>query len=167
MKRIVVWLSVLVVLATGGFFAWRYKQAHAPAPYTFQTEAVTRHHIVGKITATGTLLATVTVTVGTQVSGRVQKILVDFNSPVKKGQLIAKIDPLLFQAALEQSKANFLQATAQLASSKAQADLTQKLLARQLLLQKDNLSAQADVDTAQTNAAVAIANVDVAKASVA
>ena len=167
MKRLVVWLSVLAVLAAGGFYAWRYKQAHAPAPYTFQTEAVSRHHIVGKITATGTLLATVTVTVGTQVSGRIQKILVDFNSPVKKGQLIAKIDPLLFQAALEQSRANFLQAQAQLASNRAQAELTQKLYARELALQKDNLAAQQDVDTAQTNAAVAVANVAVAQASVA
>jgi HlyD family secretion protein len=167
MKRLAVWLSVVVALTAGGFYAWRYKQAHAPAPYTFQTEAVTRRHIVGKITATGTLLATVTVTVGTQVSGRIQKILVDFNSPVKKGQLIAKIDPLLFQAALEQARANFLQASAQLESSKAQAVLTQKLYARELQLQKDNLAAQQDVDTAQTNAAVAAANVDVAKASLA
>ena len=167
MKRVIVWVIVLGLLSGGGFFAWRYQKAHAPPAYTFQTEPVARHHIVGKITATGTLLATVTVTVGTQVSGRIQKILVDFNSPVKKGQLIAKIDPLLFQAALEQSRANFLQATAQLESSKAQADLTQKLLARELALQRDSLAAQQDVDTAQTNAAVAVANVAVAKSSVA
>jgi HlyD family secretion protein len=161
------WLAVTVPLAGGGFGIWRYQKAHAPPPYTFQTEAVSRHHIVGKITATGTLLATVTVTVGTQVSGRIQKILVDFNSPVKKGQLIAKIDPLLFEAALEQSRANYLQAKAQLESNKAQADLTQKLLARQLALKKDNLAAQQDVDTAETNAAVAIANVAVANAALA
>jgi HlyD family secretion protein len=167
MKRALTWLVVLAILVGGGFFAWKYKASHKAPPYTFQSEAVGRRHIVGKITATGTLLATVTVTVGTQVSGRIQKILVDYNSPVKKGQLIAKIDPLLFQAALEQSHANFLQAQAQLESSKAQADLTQKLYARQLLLQKDNLAAQQDVDTAQTNAAVAVANVAVAKASLA
>jgi HlyD family secretion protein len=167
MKRLLGWLSVLVVVGAGGFFFWRYKKAHTPAPYTFETEEVTRHHIVGKITATGTLLATVTVTVGTQVSGRVQKIMVDYNSPVKKGQVIAKIDPLLFQAALEQSRANFLQAQAQLESNKAQALLTQKLFARELLLQKDNLAAQQDVDTAETNAAVSVANVAVAKASLA
>jgi HlyD family secretion protein len=167
MRRIAIWVSVLVVLGAVGFFGWRYRKAHAPPPYTFQTEAVTRHHIVGKITATGTLLATVTVTVGTQVSGRVQKILVDYNSPVKKGQLIAKIDPLLFEAALEQSRANHAQAQAQLESTKAQALLTQKLYARELALQKDNLAAQQDVDTAETNAAVATANVAVAKASLA
>jgi len=167
MKRIALWLCLVVVLGACGFFAWRYQKAHAAPAYTFQTEAVTRHHIVGKITATGTLLATVTVTVGTQVSGRVQKIMVDYNSPVKKGELIAKIDPLLFQAALEQSRANYVQAQAQLESTKAQASLTQKLYARELALQKDNLAAQQDVDTAETNAAVAVANVAVAKASLA
>ncbi len=147
--------------------AWRYQRSHTPPPYSFQTETVSRHHIVGKITATGTLLATVTVTVGTQVSGRLQKILVDFNSPVKKGQLIAKIDPLLFQAALEQARANLVQAQAQVESTKAQVLLTQKLYARQLALQRDNLAAQQDVDTAETNAAVAVANAAVARASVA
>jgi len=167
MKRIVVWILVLAVLSGAGFAAWRYQKAHAQPAYTFQTEAVGRHHIVGKITATGTLLATVTVTVGTQVSGRIQKLMVDYNSPVKKGQIIAKIDPLLFAAALEQSRANFLQAQAQLESNKAQAELTQKLYARQLALQKDSLAAQQDVDTAQTNAAVAVANVAVARAAVA
>jgi HlyD family secretion protein len=167
MKRLAIWLSVVTLLGVAGFFGWRYRKAHAPPAYTFQTEPVTRHDIVGKITATGTLLATVTVTVGTQVSGRVQKILVDFNSPVKKGQLIAKIDPLLFEAALEQSRANYLQATAQLESAKAQALLNQKLYARELALQKDNLAAQQDVDSAETAAAVAVANVAVAKASLA
>jgi HlyD family secretion protein len=170
MKRLaprLVALFVVVMLAGSAFFYLRYQKAHAPAPYTLQAEAVSRHHVVGKITATGTLLATVTVTVGTQVSGRIQKILADYNSPVKKGQLIAKIDPLLFQAALEQSRANLVQAEAQLESSKAQALLTQKLYARQLALQKDNLAAQQDVDTAETNATVATANVAVAKAALA
>lgn len=167
MKRLLAWLAVLLVLVGAGVFAWRYQRSHAPPPYVFQTEPVSRHHIVGKITATGTLLATVTVTVGTQVSGRIQKILVDFNSPVKKGQLIAKIDPLLFQAALEQSRANQAQALAQLESARAQVALTQKLYARQLALQKDSLAAQQDVDTAETNAAVAVANAAVARASVA
>jgi HlyD family secretion protein len=165
--RLIGWLVATVILLGGGVLVWRYQRSHTPPPYSFQTEPVTRHHIVGKITATGTLLATVTVTVGTQVSGRLQKILVDFNSPVKKGQLIAKIDPLLFQAALEQSRANLVQAQAQVESTKAQVLLTQKLYARQLALQKDSLAAQQDVDTAETNAAVAVANAAVARASVA
>ena len=167
MKRLFAWLAVLVVIAGGAAFGWRYHVQHQPPPYTFQTEPLGRHRILGKVTATGTLLATVTVQVGTQVSGRVQRLLVDYNSPVKKGQLVAKIDPLLFQAALEQSRANYLQTQAALASSKAQAELTKKLYARELLLQKDNLAAQQDVETAETNAEVALANVDVTKANLA
>ena len=62
------------------------------------------------MTATGTLSALVTVQVGSQVSGRIKEIHADFNSPVKKGQVIAKIDPALFQAALEQARANYLAA---------------------------------------------------------
>jgi HlyD family secretion protein len=166
-KRIVIWLVVLVALGGGGAAAWRYHVQHQPPPYTFQTEPLAKRRIQGKVTATGTLLATVTVQVGTQVSGRVQKLFVDYNSPVKQGQMVAKIDPLLFQSALEQSKANFMQAQAQLISSKAQAELTQKLYARQLALQKDNLAAQQDVDTAQTNASVALATVEVSKANLA
>ena len=127
-----------------------------------------RRTVVGKVTATGTLAATVTVTVGTQVSGRIDKLFVDFNSPVKKGQLVAKIDPLLFQAAVQQSQANYLQAQAAVEQAKAptqaQAD---RQYARELALLKSNLAAQQDVDTAQTASAVAKAGVDSAAASLA
>ncbi len=93
--------------------------------------------------------------------------MADYNSPVKKGQLIAKIDPLLFQAAVEQSRANYASAQAALKSAKAQADLAAKQFAREQSLLKENLAAQQDVDTAQSNMAVTAAQVDVAAASVA
>ena len=73
----------------------------ASAVPRYETVAVDRGPIVAKVTATGTLSALVTVQVGTQVSGRIKEIKVDFNSPVKKGQVIAKIEPALFAAALE------------------------------------------------------------------
>ena len=72
--------------------------------------AVDRGPIVAKVTATGTLSALVTVQVGSQVSGRIKEINVDFNSPVKKGQVIARIEPQLFEAALESARANYLAA---------------------------------------------------------
>ena len=72
-----------------------------------------RRDIQSRVTATGTLSALVTVQVGSQVSGRIQEITVDFNSPVKKGQVIARIDPQLFQAALERARANVLAAQGQ------------------------------------------------------
>jgi HlyD family secretion protein len=157
----------LLVVAGVGIGIWRYRAAHQPPPVNYETVPITKRHVVGRITATGTLLATVTVTVGSQVSGRIAKLGADWNSPVKKGQLIAKIDPLLFQAALEQTRANLLSARATLTSSKAQADLAAKQLAREQQLLKENLAAQQDVDTAQSNASVTASQVDVAAASVA
>jgi HlyD family secretion protein len=119
------------------------------------------------VTATGTLLATVTVQVGTQVSGRIQKLFVDYNSPVTKGEIVARIDPLLFQAALEQARANYASAKAALTSAKAQAELAKKQSARSNALFRENLAAQQDVDTAQSNADVTAAQVDVAAAALA
>jgi HlyD family secretion protein len=168
MKRsVILWVASLVLVAAAGVGAWRYRQMHQPPPVTYQTAPLTRRHVVGRITATGTLLATVTVTVGTQVSGRIQKLLADYNSPVKKGQLIAKIDPLLFQAAVEQARANNASAQATLKSAKAQADLAAKQYVREQQLLKENLAAQQDVDNAQSNMSVTAAQVDVAAASVA
>jgi HlyD family secretion protein len=167
MRKRAIWLFALVLVASGVAFFVYYKKKHTPPPYTFQTEAVQKRHIVGRVTATGTLLATVMVQVGTQVSGRVSKLMVDYNSEVKKGQLVAKIDPILYQAALDNAQANYLQAKAQLASVRATAELDKKLYARALTLQKDNLASQQDVETAETTANVANANVDVAKASLA
>src|SRR5580700_1607395 len=142
MRKRVLWILALVAVAAGVALFVYYKKRHKLPPYTFVTEPVSKRHIVGRVTATGTLLATVTVTVGTQVSGRIQKLLADYNSPVKKGQLIAKIDPLLFQAAVEQARANYASAQAGLKSAKAQADLAVKQLAREKSLLKENLAAQ-------------------------
>jgi HlyD family secretion protein len=86
---------------------------------------------------------------------------------VKKGQLVAKIDPLIFQAAVDNARANYQQAKAQVESAKATAELDKKLYAREIALQKDNLASQQDVETAQTNASVADANVAVAVANLA
>ena len=77
--------------------------------------------VVAKVTASGTLSAIVTVQVGSQVSGRIAALHADFNSPVKKGQLIAKIDPPLFQASVEQARANLAAAQGNLAKAKVQA----------------------------------------------
>jgi HlyD family secretion protein len=167
MKKRIVWILALVGIAAGVALFVYYKKRHKPPPYTFVTEPVTKRHVVGRVTATGTLLATVTVQVGTQVSGRIQKLFADYNSEVKKGQIVAKIDPILYQAALDNTRANFAQAKAQVESARATAELNKKLYARELALQKDNLASQQDVETAETNMTVAEANVDVAKATLA
>jgi HlyD family secretion protein len=166
-RRVAAWFASLLIVVAACAAAWRYHEAHQPPPVAYQTTTLSRRHIVGRVTATGTLLATVTVQVGTQISGRISKLFADYNSPVKKGQLVAKIDPLLFQAAVEQAQANYTSAKAALKSAKAQADLAAKQFAREQTLLKENLAAQQDVDTAQSNAEVTVAQVDVAAAAVA
>lgn len=127
----------------------------------WETAAVDRGRVVARVTATGTLSALVTVQVGSQVSGRVQQLFVDFNSPVKKGELIAKIDPQLFQAALEQARANFAAAEGNLLKAKVQADQAEIDFKRQANLSERKLIAPADYDLAKSNLAAAKAQVAV------
>src|SRR5512143_2467120 len=78
----------------------------------YVTEKVTRGDIITSVTATGTVNAVTIVNVGTQVSGRIIRLLADFNSPVRKGEIIALIDPALFQAQGDQARANLANAKA-------------------------------------------------------
>src|SRR5207249_12264593 len=104
MKRQILWITAIIVLAgaiTGGYL---YRQSGANRA-SFRTAPVARGPLVAAISATGTLNAVTTVQVGSQVSGNIKEILVDFNSPVKKDQVIARIDPEMFQAQVNQAKA--------------------------------------------------------------
>ena len=167
MKKTLVWLAVLLVLAGSGVGYWRYREAHKAPDVSYKTAPVEKRHIVGKVTASGTLSALVTVLVGTQVSGRVSKLYADFNSHVKKGELVAKIDPQLFEASLQQAQANYLQAKAGVASAKAAAHNADLQLARTKALKEANLAAQQDLDTAEANAATTHAAIDGANAQLA
>lgn len=164
--RRVLWVLVLFGAAGGGVYYWRYRNAHQPPPVTFQSSPIEKRRILGKVSATGTLQARVTVLVGSQVSGRIQKLLVDYNSTVKKGELVAKIDPTIFEANVAQAQANHLSARADLERTRAQAILAEKQLARLRGLGKDQLATQADIDTAETSLAVAVAQIHAAEASV-
>src|SRR5262249_60736957 len=145
------WVISIFVAAGLGFGLWRNLGGTGKPPLRYETAQVERGRITAKVTATGTLSALVTVQVGSQVSGRVQQIFVDFNSPVKKGQLIAKIDPQLFEAAVEQSRANYVAAQGNLSKAQAQALDAARQYQRARALAERQLVAQADVDTAQTN----------------
>jgi HlyD family secretion protein len=167
MKKRISWIVALLVVVAVGFGVWRYRATHKPPPVTYKTAPVERKHIVGRVTASGTLSAIVTVQVGTQVSGRVQKLFADFNSQVTKGQLVAKIDPQLFEAALQQAQANYLQAKAGVAQAQASATNADKVYARTKALFAQSLAAQADLDTAQANVATSHAAVDASQAQMA
>jgi HlyD family secretion protein len=120
----------------------------------FQTTPLTRGAITQAVTATGTLNPVVNVQVGSQVSGNIAKLFADFNSQVKAGQVVAQIDPVLFQAAVTQAEGDLASAQAALEFAKVNATRTQALFA-----QKN--SAQADLDQAMANLHQAEANVKI------
>ena len=97
-------IVVLVLILAGGILLLRNGEKDPK----YRTEKISRGDIRATVTATGTMNAVVTVLVGTQVSGTIQSLYVDFNSPVKKGQILAQIDPASFQAQVAQARANLL-----------------------------------------------------------
>lgn len=108
-------LSGLALAVAAGLVGWRlFGRNEAPV---YSHSAVGRGDVVKTISATGKLQAVVTVEVGSQVSGRISEIHADFNSRVKKGQIIARVDPSLFQAQLDQARANLANAQARLQTS--------------------------------------------------
>jgi HlyD family secretion protein len=166
-KTRLLWFAVgLLVLAGGGAY-WRYRVLHRPPEVQYGTAPVERRHIVARITASGTLSALVTVKVGTQVSGRIQKLNADFNSQVKKGEIVAKIDPQLFEASVQQAQANYQSGQAGVTTAQASALNADKQYARTKALHDQNLAAQSDLDTAEANVATSHAGIDSAKASLA
>jgi HlyD family secretion protein len=145
----------VAVAAVGWFVA----VPRGTPPSRFDTVALDRGTVTARVTATGTLSALVTVQVGSQVSGRILSLGADFNSPVKKGQVIARIDPQLFRAALEQARANVSAAEGNLARTKAQAEEARRQAARSQELAALELIPTADRDTAVSNATAADAQV--------
>ena len=148
-------ISAVVVVVAGG--VWYFKRGHADAP-DYQTVAAGRGDLTQVVTATGTLNPVVNVTVGSQVSGRISKLNVDFNSMVKSNEVIAEIDPSTYQAAVEQ-------ASADLANAKANLELQQVEYNRSCDLFTNKLISSSDHDTAAANLHEAEAMVKIKQAS--
>jgi len=163
MKKIVIISGILIVIAIAGFILFR-GNGNEPK---FRTDKIIRGDIEMAVTATGTVNPVTTVLVGTQVSGTIKELYVDFNSPVKKGQLIARIDPALFEAQVNQAKANFLSAKANLEKAGATLVDAKRTMDRNKELFSKNLVARSDLDTAETNYETANASVSAAKSQVA
>ncbi len=104
MKKFTVVLIVLIAVAGAGYGVYTYRKTGPEVQVT--TLPVSRGDIIHSVGATGTLEAVRTVTVGSQVSGIVKELHADFNDIVQKGQLLAKLDPALFQTQIEQQEAN-------------------------------------------------------------
>ncbi|HEY8182450.1 MAG TPA: efflux RND transporter periplasmic adaptor subunit [Thermoanaerobaculia bacterium] len=115
----------------------------------YRTEKVDRGNIVMTVTATGTLSAVTTVQIGSQVSGVISRLYADFNSKVKKGQLLAELDPTPFQAQVDQRRADVTQAQVQTANFKISYERQGRLLKAGLAPQADYDSAKAQYDGAR------------------
>jgi HlyD family secretion protein len=154
-----------LVLAVLGAAAVAYRAAGATAP-TLVTGMVTRGDIVKTIASTGTLEAVTTVQVGTQVSGTVKDLLADFNDIVRKGQVLARLEPSLLQSQVDQAQASLVKAQADADRSSVAVDAARATLARNEMLAARSLISAADLDTARIATKTAEAQLLSAKAAV-
>lgn len=136
MKKSIIYIGSAVVVLAIGYLGYK-TLGTTKQTVSFETAKVERGTISNTITATGTLEAIKTVNVGTQVSGVIEKIFVDFNSMVKKGQLLAQLDETPLLAQLDQSKASVDQAEAQVKYQKATYERYKALIAKKLIAQSD------------------------------
>ncbi|OLD16084.1 MAG: hypothetical protein AUI85_10140 [Acidobacteriales bacterium 13_1_40CM_3_55_5] len=165
------WLIVgLVVVAIAVFAAFQFKGADKPQYFTVKVD---RGDVREVVEATGTINAVTTVQVGSQVSGTISHLFADFNSKVKKGQLIAQIEPSLFEGTLLQAKADLANARANLLTAKANLEKAQATALqtkadydRTVNLTKEGVMSPQQLDLAKANADSATASVSGGQAQV-
>ena len=145
--RLVLLLVVVAAVLAGGWY-WS-QRGKADQAGVFRTSEVERGDIRVAISATGTLSAISTVVVGSQISGQVTEVLVDFNSEVKRGEVLARIDPSTYEAQIEQGSAQIAAARASLAQAQATLRNAELDYRRKADLGTQRLVAQADVDQAR------------------
>jgi len=178
LKKSLMFIAVIVLLFLGGGLLLYRMVDQKGSNQKFRKVRVERGEISSIVTATGTINPVITVLVGSQVSGTIKALYADFNSRVKEGEVIAQIDPAIFEAQVDQGKANVLNAQANILNAQAnlqnaQANLvkaeiavldTKRTLDRNRELIEKQVIAQATLDTAQTNYDSAMAQKEVAKA---
>lgn len=154
-KRLVILIAILALAGAAAYWVWGGRKAEIK----WRTAAVEKGAVQISVTATGTLQAVLTVQVGTQVSGTVSALYVDFNSKVAKNQVIARIDTTLLRASLSDAQSNLEKVAAQELQAAADLKRTKALFAQSLV-------SQSELDQATANASVATANLNSARAQV-
>lgn len=159
MKKKIIWLSVLIVVGVAAivYFMSRKKTQEI----SFVTSKAHYGAIAKSVTATGTVQPVDTVSVGAQVSGVVKNIYVDFNSVVKKGQLLAKIDPSIIIAQTEQSKANLMTARSNLTFQESTFERQKQLFNLGAISKADYQLAQNQFNSAKASVASAVAQLNI------
>jgi HlyD family secretion protein len=162
-KKLALIATPLLLIGGAGFAYWRMSNSTTASPYL--TVPASRANVRQVVASTGTLQAVVTVQVGSQVSGTIDKLFADFNTKVKAAQVVAQLNQDKFKASVEQARANVLAAEANYAKAKVSVSDALRTLERNRELRKRELTAQSDLDAAQTayDAAVAQLNVNQAQ----
>jgi len=142
-------IALVLVLATAAFFLVRRKDDGKEQE--FRVAALVRGDLSSTVSATGTLKAVTTVQVGTQVSGQVNEILVDFNDRVKRGQLLARIDPTLAQQAVQDAQAGVARAAAGLQQARGDFDRNKPLYDRKVITAEEFAGYQYKLSAAQAD----------------
>ena len=148
-KKRIAAAAAVVVLAAGGVAIYRRADAKQAPVYRFA--AVTRGNLASTVSATGALSAVKTVQVGTQVSGQVSAIYADFNQKVKKGQLLARIDPTLQQQAVQDAQAGVERVQSQYTMSKDEYDREKTLFDSKVITASEFNTAQSNYEVAKAN----------------
>jgi HlyD family secretion protein len=158
----VLFLLILVAVVAAG--VWYFKRGKSDVPQ-YQTTAVERGELTQLVTATGTLNPVVNVTVGSQVSGIISKLNVDYNSTVKSNEVIAEIDPSTYKAAVEQASADLANAKANLELQQAEAERSAELFTNKLISGSDYDTAIATLHEAEATVQIKQASLDNANAN--
>ncbi len=153
----IILIVVILALLTGGYFLFQKKSEKA---IEFRTGKVEKGDLQVVVTATGILSADTTVAVGTQVSGIITKIFVDFNSVVRKGQVIAVLDTTFLAASVEDSKSSLFRTQVQTRLTKRNYERNKILLEQKVIAQSDFDQSLSDYETAQANERSAKSSLD-------
>jgi macrolide-specific efflux system membrane fusion protein len=159
-------LAACAVLAGGSYYTWQTWFAKDGSTNNLLTAVVTRGNLDDTVTATGTLQPKDFVDVGTQVSGQLKKLLVDIGAVVKKGQLLAEIDPSVYQAKVDGDQALLLNQQAQLADKQAQLALADLQLMRQQNLTREDATTADALQSAEATRKSALAQQNSIKAQI-
>lgn len=152
------WLMTVVLLAAaggGGFWYYQHQQDEAPE---YQTAKVTRGDLIQVVTATGQLGPVLNVQVGSQISGIVRKLNVDYNSVVKSNEVIAEIDPSTYELNVQKAEAQVANSKANLALAQVQSKRAEELFGSRLISASDHDTASAQLQQAQAQVLIDQAN---------
>jgi len=165
------WVVIVLVVILVGGGVWYFMRKNAGESVQFQTATVVRGEITQAVTATGTLNPVVNVQVGSQISGRISKLYVDYNSAVTTGQLLAEIDASTYKANLQRAEADLASAKASLELAQVEARRSAELFSNSLVSASQNDAAiaslhQAEATTKIREAALNSAQVDLSRCTI-